>query len=123
MKSASELVNEVYVLEQQKKSAQLKLDLVKADIRDKLRVLSEAMGDLRQVKTSIATVTRTSTIVPTIKDWDKVQAWIEENDAMYLLTKKISSDGYRELLKSGEEIPGVEPFDKQGFSVRKVKDG
>lgn len=123
MKSASELVNEVYVLEQQKQSAQLKLNLVKADIRDKLRVLSEAMGDLRQVKTSIATVTRTSTIVPTIKDWDKVQAWIEENDAMYLLTKKISSDGYRELLKSGEEIPGVEPFDKQGFSVRKVKDG
>lgn len=123
MKSASELVNEIYALEQIRKSAKMELDLVKADIEDKLRVLNEVMGDLKQVKTSIATVTRTSTIVPTIKDWEKVQAWIEENDAMYLLTKKISSAGYRELLKSGEEIPGVEPFDKQGFSVRKVKAG
>ena len=123
VKSASKLVDEIYALEQTKKSLKIEMDLVKAEINEKLRTLGEAMGDLKQVKTSVATITRTSMIVPTIRDWGKVQEWIEENDGMYLITRKISSAGYRELLKSGEEIPGVEPFDKQGFSIRKVKAG
>ena len=61
-------------------------------------------------------------IVPTVKDWDKVYQYILDEDKLHLLTKSIKAAAFREEveLREGKEIPGVEPFEKITLSVKEI---
>jgi len=44
---------------------------------------------------------------------------MKENDALFLLQRRPAAAAYRELLESGQTIPGVEPYTQRQIGLRK----
>lgn len=59
-------------------------------------------------------------VVGNTEDWDEVYNYIREHDAFYLLQRRLSNAAYKELLDSGETLPGVVPFTKRSLNMRKT---
>lgn len=60
-------------------------------------------------------------IVASVNDWESFYAYVKENDAFYLLQKRVASSAYRELLAiEGESPPGTEPHEKDKLSFTKA---
>ncbi len=74
---------------------------------------------LDQVRTENATFSLSTSIQPVAKDWEAIGQWIIENNAIHLLQRRISTIPYRELLDQGEEVDGIEPFEKTVVKTRK----
>lgn len=53
-----------------------------------------------------------SSTVPNVKDWDAFYAWIKKNNAFWMLERRPSVTGYRDVLTSGKAVAGVESFTK-----------
>lgn len=95
-------------------------------LKDKRRILEERListleaQGIEQSRGRVATATISKTIVPNVHDWEEFHQYIVENDAMYLLERRASAAAYRELLeqREGENIPGVQPFEKTTLSLR-----
>ena len=66
------------------------------------------------------TVSKLSNVVPSVTDWDALYEFIRENDAMYMLQRRLLASAYRELVeeRDGEDIPGVAPFEQVTLSFR-----
>ena len=45
--------------------------------------------------------------VPTVEDWDKLQAYIKRNSAFHLLQKRVAVLAVRELWGQHKKVPGV----------------
>ena len=90
------------------------------DLELQLLTALDAAG-IEQGRGRTATGSITETDVPTVKDWEKVYAWIHRNKAWHLFERRLSSVSYRELLaqRSNRAIPGIEKFTKRGISTRK----
>lgn len=56
---------------------------------------------------------------PTVKDWDKVLAWVIKHKRFEFLKKGISSTAWKEAKAEGEVVPGIEPFKKDVLSFRR----
>lgn len=67
-----------------------------------------------------ASVSRAETVVANVKDWDAVYQFMVENEAFYLMEKRIANAAYRELMAMTEsgQIPGIEPFTKVTLNMR-----
>lgn len=59
--------------------------------------------------------------VPTVKDWNELYKYIKKNDAFFLLEKRTSVTAYREILDSGQTLPGVETFFKESLTLSRKK--
>jgi len=94
--------------------------LVKEDYERRLIAAMDAAGTT-VVANEYGNFGRNETIVPVPKDWEAIYEYVKANDAFYLLYKQITSTAYRELLETGEEIPGVESYTRVSISVRKPK--
>lgn len=105
----------------------------KHDLNEKIKLIGEEMSGLEsQLFTKLddeetikacgkrAGVTITSSVVPNVLDWDAVHQYIVENQACYLLEKRLSAAPFRELLQMGTLVPGTEPFEKRSLSLRKL---
>lgn len=68
--------------------------------------------------TTKATAKLTETVVPTVVDWDAFHTYVKENDAFYLLQKRVTSPAWLELHNAGETPPGTVPFTKFDVSLR-----
>lgn len=68
-----------------------------------------------------ATVSIVESVVPNVKDWDKLYAFIHRMKYYHLLERRPSVTGCRELFETKGAIPGVEPFMKRrlNFSSKK----
>lgn len=55
---------------------------------------------------------------PNIKDWDAVLDFVLDGNR-HLLKKEIKGAAYRDMLESGIEVPGVEPFEKVTLNFRR----
>lgn len=66
------------------------------------------------------TISKSDQDVPTVKDWDAVNQWITEHEALYMYQKRISAAAYKELLAEGVEVPGVETYVKRDINIRKA---
>jgi hypothetical protein len=66
-----------------------------------------------------ATATISENVVPTATDWDALEQYIYENDALYLMQRRLSASAWRELIESGEVVPGTEPYTQRSISLRK----
>jgi hypothetical protein len=61
-----------------------------------------------------------SQVVGNVEDWDQVHEYIRENNAFYLLQRRLSNAPYKEILDSGATLPGVVPFTKRSLNMRKT---
>jgi hypothetical protein len=75
---------------------------------------------ITQSRGTLATATISEITVPTIESWDKFEQYVKDNDAFYMLEKRVSGASFRELIAQGETIPGLKPFVKTSLSLRKI---
>lgn len=52
--------------------------------------------------------------------WPELYEWILEHEACYILQKRLSAVAVRELLTSGEDLPGVSTFTRKKLNLRAV---
>lgn len=70
------------------------------------------------VRTDTVTVTVTKAELPTVEDWALFYDYIIENNAPFMLHKRVSLGPCQELWASGVEIPGVIPTVMTKVSTR-----
>ena len=61
------------------------------------------------------TVSVKEEVMPQVEDWDAVYQLIQSTGDFALVQRRISAGAYREMLKLGEEVPGIKPV-----AVRKI---
>lgn len=117
------LVNEHVDLVAQRDAA---ADIVKklerqiAAVEVKLENLMTSQG-LRTFSSDKAFVECKEKHFPSVSDWEKVYQYILENEACYLLHKRISATAIEELQSAGVEIPGVEMMTVNKIKVSPIK--
>lgn len=73
-----------------------------------------------KASTKRGTISIGENILPQVVDWDAFGEHIIQNDALYLLQRRPAAAAYRELLESGETVPGVEPYTQRQINLRKA---
>ena len=61
------------------------------------------------------TVSVKEEVMPQVEDWEEVYQVIRDSGDFSLVQRRVSAAAYRELLKLGEQIPGIKPV-----TVRKI---
>ena len=67
-----------------------------------------------------ASVSINQDTVPEVTDWDALYAHVLEQQDFSLLQRRVSSTAYKELLKLGEEIPGLQPREIRRINFRSL---
>lgn len=106
---------EIRALEAQKKEKEQKLKKLKLEYQ---AACAAAGTDYARGKLASASITEQ--IVPIVEDWAAVHEYIMENNALYLLHRRLSAGPWKELLDMGDTVPGVEPFTKRDVSLRRL---
>jgi len=117
-----DLINRVAKLKAQISDINADLTELKAEkeeLESQIITRLSAVG-LKRAGNGDYTVSITSNIVPSVKDWDAFYAYMKANDAYYMLERRPLATAYREALemRKGEPIPGVEPFERISLSLR-----
>ena len=99
-------------------NAQLKdLRAQESDVDIALLKKLDAEG-LSRTATEVASVTINEEPVPDVADWDALYAHIISTNDFSLLQRRVSSTAYRELLKLGENVPGLQPREIRRINFR-----
>ena len=69
---------------------------------------------------SKATVSISTSVKPSVEDWDVFYAYIHKNKYYHLLERRPSVTGCRELFDHKGAIPGVVPFTQRKLNIRSV---
>ncbi len=69
---------------------------------------------------SRATVSISTSVKPSVEDWDAFYAYIHKNKYYHLLERRPSVTGCRELFDHKGAIPGVVPFTQRKLNIRSV---
>lgn len=118
--TTADIINRLLDIREQRREIAAKDKTLKEEadaLEEALLVKMREQGSTR-VSNKRGTAIISETIVPSVDDWDAVFAYIKDNDAMYLMTKKLASAAFRELIESGQEIPGVRPVTKVDINLR-----
>lgn len=117
--SPPSIIEAIAALEEQKRGLEKQVKKLVEEIEklqaegltalDKLGVVSLSTSDL--------TGDIVEDTVPNPEDWPALYKYIAENDAFYLLHKRISATVWKEMIAQGIEIPGVTPAKKRTFKV------
>lgn len=108
IKRRHQLENERKVLSSQLRD---KEDAIKELDAQLIEIMEEAGEERVEIKGGLG-VRLSSSVVPNVKDWDKFYAHIKKTNAWYLLERRPTATGYRDVLAAGKNVPGVEPFTK-----------
>jgi len=60
--------------------------------------------------------------LPTVEDWSKFCAYIQQTGAFELLNRAVNPKAVRERWENKEEVPGVGKFVRKVVSLTKVKE-
>lgn len=105
----------------------------KRALEEQIKQLSEQMDELENqliaqmdkegvTKASgrAATVSITTSVKPSVEDWDAFYAYIHRHKYYHLLERRPSVTGCRELLETKGKIPGVIPFTQRKLNIRSI---
>lgn len=98
----------------QVKELNRKMEVLKLEIIQKLNESKIDSG-----RGSVATGSINEVVVGTIKDFDRLTAFIYRHKKIHLLERRVASSAFREELKIRGEVPGVEPFTRINLNVTK----
>ena len=119
-----EKIDQMFMLRETKRGLEKQVKEVDAQLKDCTTWLVKKLEEVgtTTARGSYASATIAETTVPAIDDWGLVQKYIMDNDALYLVHKRISSGAWKELLDTGEIVPGITPFTSKTISLRKLGD-
>ena len=92
--------------------------LIKDEYEQRLIAAMDAAGTTT-VTNEYGSFGRMEAVMPIAKDWEAIYEYVKDNDAFFILYKQLSPVAYRELMKAGEVVPGIDDFTKVTISVRK----
>ena len=120
----SDKIDEMFMLRERKRGLEKDVKEVNAEIAECNNWLMERLDEVgtASARGSLASVVISESLVPRIEDWGLVSDWIMDNDAIYLCHRRISSGPWKELLDSGQNVPGITPFTKRAISLTKRGD-
>lgn len=109
-------------LKVRKAEAQRVVDSIDEEVKDTERIIRELMtqADLKIAAGTKAKVVLKEDLQPSVKDWTAFHAFVRENDAFYLLQKRVSATAFRDSLTAGEQIPGVEAVPVVSLSITSI---
>lgn len=116
--SIGETIDNMHALREERRELEEKIKKLNAAYEVAERELMELM-DTQQTRISAgkkASVHIDEVVFPTAENWDDIYAYLKGSGKLYLLERRLSTAGFRELFERGESVPGVVPFKK-----RKVK--
>lgn len=67
-----------------------------------------------------ASVSINQDTVPDVTDWDALYEHINSTKDYSLLQRRVSSTAYKELLKLGEDVPGLQPREIRRINFRSL---
>lgn len=116
------IIDRLFELRTEKSELNSKIKVVNIEMEALEEALFTRLDNEETIKAAgkLAGVTITTLVVPNVVDWTAVHQYIVDNDACYLLEKRVSAAPWRELLAMGTQIPGTEPFEKRSLSLRKL---
>lgn len=119
-----QMIDRMFSLREDKRILEAQVKRINEDISQLEQQLIARLGEVgtNYARGSLASASITESIVPQIDDWGLVAEWIKENDALYLVHRRISSGPWKELRDSGIDVPGIEPFTKVAISLRRLGD-
>lgn len=80
------------------------------------------MEGLTKSTGSLASVSISTSIKPSVEDWDDFYEFIHRTKMYHLLERRPSVTGCRELFESKGSIPGVVPFQLRRLNLRTNED-
>ena len=93
------------------------LQAAKEDLDYQLIQRLEEQG-LARTATDQASVSINTSIVPDVVDWDALYEFIFATKDITLLQRRVSSTTYKELLKLGDDVPGLQPREVKRINFR-----
>ena len=123
-KKIDQMIDDMFLLREQKRGLEAQVKEVGAKITDLQQQLLVRFNEVGTdyARGSMASASVTESIVPQIDDWGQVAEWVMDNDALYLLHRRVSSGPWKELRDAGTEVPGIEPYTKVAISLRRLGD-
>ena len=102
-------------LEELLKAKAQEIDLVENDLIEQMdqQNITKSTG-------SKATVSISTSVKPSVEDWDVFYAYIHKNKYYHLLERRPSVTGCRELFDHKGAVPGVVPFTQRKLNIRSV---
>lgn len=120
-KTLGACIDLMYKLKQERAVIEKSSETIKAQENEIEVHLLDSFGksDLEGARGKLAVAGVNISTVPTVKDWDKLYAYILKNKAWDLLQKRASATAFRERWDDEVVIPGVEAFTVIKLSLKK----
>lgn len=84
-----------------------------------LRYLDEQ--GMTKASSDSGTASISEEVVPMTDNWDEFIAYVQQEQAFHLIQRRVATGAYREMLQSGQEVPGLKPFVKRSISLRATR--
>jgi len=117
------LFTKLQELEERKRALYNEEKQIKAEIAEvENRILDDmAESGVSMMEFNGQRYSPTVKVQPSSDDWDATFSWIKENNAFYLVQKRLSAPAVKELLDDGEQIPGLKIYEETKLTRRKVR--
>ena len=118
--TTSQLMERMFELRAQSKDIKDQAKVLDREYDDLGRILLNKMREQGVTRAAIpqGTAIHSKVTVPQVHDWDAVERWAIENDALHIFNRALTASAYREYLASGQEIPGTSPYEKESIQLR-----
>lgn len=120
-KTLGACIDALYTLREERRVIEAKAKLVHEKEAELEKHLLDTFSktDLDGAKGKKATAGVSRNTVPSVKDWDKLYAYVKKTGAWDMLQRRVSATAYRERLDAKKVVPGVEPFEVIKLSLQK----
>ena len=115
-------IDQLHALREQKRALEEQIKQLSGQMDELENQLIDQMDKEGVTKSTgnSATVSITTSVKPSVEDWDAFYAYIHRRKYYHLLERRPSVTGCRELLETKGKIPGVVPFTQRKLNIRSV---
>lgn len=115
-----DMIDRLHELRELRRALSKQDDTLKEEFSALEQAVIARLGDDGTIRAegSSASVSISETDVATVTEWDDLYPYIRDNDAFYLLQRRVNNAAYQELAKAGVEVPGVTTFTKKSLNLR-----
>jgi hypothetical protein len=120
MSSIGAMIDQLQAIRAEKRAIEKTLKEIEetyAEHQEKLLALMHSEG-IAKATGSRATASVSSSVKPSVEDWDLFYEFIHRNKYFHLLERRPAVLACRELFESKGMIPGVVPFTKETLNLR-----
>ena len=115
-------IDQLHALREQKRAFEEQIKQLSGQMDELENQLIDQMDKEGVTKSTgnAATVSISTSVKPSVDDWDAFYAYIHRYKYYHLLERRPSVTGCRELLETKGKIPGVVPFTQRKLNIRSV---